>query len=219
MRWFQKCLNFCHVQRQSIDIFINCYQGYYKDGTNGTRDCRCFSITFFLIQLGTMGLFTLSKSTYCFSLAALSLIVVLFIILVVQPYKEQFKAYSVIDAFMVFFLGVMNIVAVAANEAGIKASYFYAGSNVVLGFVSLVPLIYFVVLRIWWIFVKRELKRKLPCFRRADSNIDSITKSSMIFLIAWKIQASTMNKQFHCCVIKDKTLITMPSMELWFHQL
>ena len=170
MHCFQKCLNFCHVQRQSIDIFINCYQGYYKDGTNGTRDYRCFSITFFLIQLGTMGLFALSKSTYCFSLAALSLIVLLFVILVVQPYKEQFKAYSVIDAFMVFFLGVMNIVVVAADEAGIKASYFYTGSNVILGFVSLVPLVYFLVLCIWWIFVKRELKHKLPCFGGVDSN-------------------------------------------------
>ena len=170
MRWFQKCLNFCHVQRQSIDIFINCYQGYYKDGTNGTRDYRCFSITFFLVQLGTMGLFTLSKSVFCFSLAALSLIVLLFIILVVQPYKEQFKAYSVIDAFMIFFLGVMNIVVVAADEANLKASYFHTGSNVVLGFVSLVPLVYFVVLSIWWIFVKRALKRKLPCFRGVDSN-------------------------------------------------
>ena len=171
MRWFQKCLNFCHIQRQSIDIFINCYQGYYKDGTNGTRDYRCFSITFFLIQLAAMGLFAVSKSVYCFSLAALTLIIFLFIILVVQPYKEQFKAYSVIDAFMIFFLGVINIVVVAADEADIKASYFYTGSNVILGLVSLVPLVYFVVLSIWWIFVKRELKRKLPCFRGVDSNI------------------------------------------------
>ena len=170
MRWFQKCLNFCHIQRQSIDIFINCYQGYYKDGTNGTRDYRCFSITFFLIQLAAMGLFAISKSVYCFSLAALTLIIFLFIILVVQPYKEQFKVYNIIDAFMIFFLGVMNIIVVAADEAYTEASYFYTGSNVILGFSSLAPLVYFVVLSIWWIFVKRELKRKLPCFGGVDSN-------------------------------------------------
>ena len=92
----------------------------------------------------------------------------MFIVLVVQPYKEQFKAYTVIDAFMIFLIGVMNIVLVAADEAGIKAAFFYTGSNVAFGFVGLVPFIYFVVLSIWWIFMKRELKRKLPCFRRVD---------------------------------------------------
>ena len=170
MRWFQKSLNFCHIQRQSIDIFINCYQGYYKDGTNGTKDYRYFSVTFFLIQIGTMGLYTLSKSSFCFSLAAISLIILLFITLVVQPYKEQFKAYNVIDAFMIFFLGLLNVVAIAADEAKIKAAYFHTGTNVILGFISLVPLIYYIVLCIWWIFVKRELKNKIPCFHGKDSS-------------------------------------------------
>ena len=98
-----------------------------------------------------MGLFALSKSVYCFSLAALTLIILLFIILVVQPYKEQFNAYNVIDAFMIFFLGVMNIIVVAADEAYTEASYFYTESNVILGFSSLAPFVYFVALSIWWI--------------------------------------------------------------------
>ena len=53
---------------------------------------------------------------------------------------------------------------VAGDEAGIKAVYFHKGTHLVFGFLSLIPLIYFVVLSIWWIFVKRELKRKLSCF-------------------------------------------------------
>ena len=50
MRWFQKCLNHSRLQKRGLDTFINCFQGYYKDGTDGTRDCRYFSISFFLIQ-------------------------------------------------------------------------------------------------------------------------------------------------------------------------
>ena len=168
MRWFQKCLNFCYIQRQSIDIFINCYQGYYKDGTNGTRDYRCFSVTFFLVQLVAMAFYSLSKTVFFFSLGALTTILFMFIILVVQPYKEQFKAYSAIDAFMLLLLGVMNILIVAADEAGIKAFYFLTGTNIALGFIGMIPLVYFVVLSSWWIFVNRELKHKLPCFRRVD---------------------------------------------------
>ncbi len=34
MKWFHKCLNALKIQRQRLDMFVNCYQGYYKDGTN-----------------------------------------------------------------------------------------------------------------------------------------------------------------------------------------
>ena len=170
MRWFQKCLNVCHIQRQSIDIFINCYQGYYKDGTNGTRDYRCFSVTFFLVQLVAMAFYSLSKTVFFFTLEALTTILFMFIILTVQPYKEQFKAYSVIDAFMLLLLGVMNILSVATDEAGIKAFFFLTGTNIALGLIGMIPLVYFVVFSIWWIFVNRELKHKLPCFRRVGYN-------------------------------------------------
>ena len=112
----------------------------------------------------------MSKSTYCFSLAAISLLILLFIVLVVQPYKEQFKAYNVIDAFMISFLGLINTVVIAADEAYINASFFYTGNNVILGLVSLVPLVYFVVLSIWWLLVKRHFKNKLPCFRGVHLN-------------------------------------------------
>ena len=61
-RCFQKCLNHCSIQRQSVDMFVNCFQDYYKDGTNGTRDCRCFSIVFFLLQIVLVVLFTLLKN-------------------------------------------------------------------------------------------------------------------------------------------------------------
>ena len=117
-----------------------------------------------------MGLFTLSKSVYCFTLMALSLMILLFIVLAVRPYKEQFKAYNIIEAFMIFFLGVLNIAVVARDEADTNDQFYNTGSNVILGLVGLVPLIYLVVLSIWCIFVKRELKRKLPFFRGVDSN-------------------------------------------------
>ena len=170
MRWFQKCLNSFHLQRQSIDMLVNCYQGYYKDGTNGTRDYRCFCIMFFLLQLTLATLFTISRSMYSFSLGAVAIILFLFIILMVQPYKTQFKAYNRIDAFMILMLGITFIVITAADEADIKAAYFSSWSYGALAILSVVPFIYFVVLSIWWILVKKNFKRKLMCFRRSESD-------------------------------------------------
>ena len=59
MKWFQKCLNALKIQCQRLDMFVNCYQGYYKDGTNGTRDYRWFSVSYFIFQLIMFVLFTI----------------------------------------------------------------------------------------------------------------------------------------------------------------
>ena len=38
-RCFQKFLNSCHLRSQALHIFMDAFQGCYKDGTSGTRDC------------------------------------------------------------------------------------------------------------------------------------------------------------------------------------
>ena len=177
MRWFQKCLNFFHLQRQSIDTFVNCYQGYYKDGTNGTKDYRCFSVTFFLLQFILYIIFTVSQSMYAFSLGALTLILFMFTVLLVRPYKKQFKVYNVIDAIMTLYFAIMFVLIIAANEADIKAARFSSGTYGILAILSLAPLFYIVVLCIWWIFVKKNLRHKLPCFQSVHSNSVQLQES------------------------------------------
>ena len=169
MRWFQKCLNYFHIQRQSIDMLVDCYQGYYKDGTSGTRDYRCFSVAFFLLQIIIFTIFTLSRSIYCFPLGALIVVLFMFIILAIQPYKEPFKAYSIIDAFMLLLLAAAFIISTAADEADVKAIRFSKPSYILLGIVAIIPSVYLCVLILWWIFIKKNLKQKLPCFRVRES--------------------------------------------------
>ena len=168
MGCFQRCLNFIGIQRRGLDILVNCYQGYYKDGTDGTRDYRCFSITFFLIQITIFSIFILSKSVYCFPLGALITMIFVFIVLAVQPYKEQFKAYSTIDAFMLLIIGSVCMIITAADEANTKSVQFSTPTYVLAALVSLIPSLYMTGLIIWWIFVKKKLKLKLPCFQVQD---------------------------------------------------
>ena len=40
---FQRCLNRLHLRSLALDAFVDAFQGCYKDGTNGTRDCRYFA--------------------------------------------------------------------------------------------------------------------------------------------------------------------------------
>ncbi len=124
MKWVQKCLNALKIQRQHLDMFVNCYQGYYKDGTNGTRDYRWFSVAYFILQLIVFVLFTFSQSIYCFSIGVIFIITLMFMQLSLRPYKEEFKVYNITDAFMLLIFSGMFILIIAGDEAGIKASYF-----------------------------------------------------------------------------------------------
>ena len=42
-RCFQRCLNHCNLSFQALHIFMDTFQGSYKNGTNGTRDYRYFA--------------------------------------------------------------------------------------------------------------------------------------------------------------------------------
>lgn len=160
MRCCQKCLNALHVQRQTIDMFVNCYQGYYKDGTNGTRDCRCFSVAFFVAQIITFLFFAVAKSIYVYPIGAIVLIVMTIIILLAQPYKEQFKAYTLIDTIMSLIVACLFIMATGTDEADIKAAYFTQFSYALVGVISFIPFVYFTGLFVWWIVVKKQFGNK-----------------------------------------------------------
>ncbi|XP_064388117.1 uncharacterized protein LOC135336288 [Halichondria panicea] len=174
MKWFQKCLNALKIQRQRLDMFVNCYQGYYKDGTNGTRDYRWFSVSYFILQLIMFVLFTVTQSIYCFSIGALFIVTLMFMHLSLRPYKEEFKVYDITDAFMLLSMSGMFIMAIAGDEAGIKASYFRTFSCLFPALIAIVPMIYFLVVTSWWLLVKKQFKTwcisKLRSFRTPPEN-------------------------------------------------
>ena len=50
-RTFQKCLNCCGLRCLPLHIFMDAFQGCYKNGTKGTRDYRFFSAVYLLLRL------------------------------------------------------------------------------------------------------------------------------------------------------------------------
>ena len=87
-RCFHKCLNHFHLRLLGLHAFVDAFQGCYKDGTNGTRDCRYFAglqlvlrLLFPLIFFFSTGpMFTLLLFT-----VVLGSYITLFVLL--QPYK------------------------------------------------------------------------------------------------------------------------------------
>ena len=50
-RCFQRFLNSCHLRSQALHTFMDAFQGCYKDGTNGTRDCRYFAAVYLIARV------------------------------------------------------------------------------------------------------------------------------------------------------------------------
>ena len=109
--WFQKLLNSCHLQSQALRMFMDTFQGCYKDGTNGTRDCRMFSALYLITRV-------VAYLPLGFGLASLRVITIVSILLTLillvtcyRPYKKDF--YNKLDVF--FFLILIGTNLTLAN--------------------------------------------------------------------------------------------------------
>ena len=103
-RVFQRCIGCCSTRWHALDAFVDAFQGYYKNGTNGTPDWRYFSGLYLIFRILVVGAYALPmkyKLVYrvtCYSSASL-----LFGLL--RPYKESWINYWDSVAMMLFTLG------------------------------------------------------------------------------------------------------------------
>ena len=86
MRFFQRCLGCCGVRWHALHIFIDAFQGYYKDGTNGTRDCRYFATALIICRIVLFLIYAFSPTALFYGVAALVFMGLAMAIVIMQPY-------------------------------------------------------------------------------------------------------------------------------------
>ena len=147
-RWFQQLLNRCHLQRQALNTFIDAFQGSFKNGTDGSRDCRYFSAVFLMTRVLAYVLLGVSMIMLSNSgLIALLLSVVLMLCLF-KPYTNSI--YTTID--IIFFTVLTILIScfweVADHNCNLRE---YVDRIVGLPFFS-VPLFYPLFLLLYFIY-------------------------------------------------------------------
>ena len=131
-RCFQRCLSRCNLRSQLLHTLMDAFQGHYKDGTNGTRDCRYFSALYLIIRM----CFLVEGSLFSFShvwlpISASLLLVALFLNATFRPYKS--RIHNNIDIFLliVFTLVVVSVmghvISYPINGYFAKLSQFLTG--------------------------------------------------------------------------------------------
>ena len=118
---FQRCLNTCRLRSHALQIFVDTFQGHYKDSTEpGTRDCRWFAAVYFLARITVLFIiFGYSKNVMCFALTGLSTILLGIVMILIQPYKsvKANKFHTTLPFIMAFMLFLVTLL----DEAKVKS--------------------------------------------------------------------------------------------------
>ena len=121
MRCCQRCLGHCRMRWHALHIFIDAFQGCFKDETNGTRDCRYFAAVYLLMRLLLFFLFAFTLNAAFYAVTILALIGIAMLIIIVQPYKAKFSSYNAVDSVFILTLAMWCGTAAFFNIAAAKA--------------------------------------------------------------------------------------------------
>ena len=152
---FQKLLNRLPVHLFVLHTLMDSFQGCYKDGTEpGTRDRRWMSSIYYLTGFIFLAAYTFSLSSISFSIGTIILILLAFIFLAAQPYKNSVNHYNIINA---FFNAILAIMCACVSSETISAFYTYSHIFLHVAYIlCLSPLIYTISFVLYKIFLRRR---------------------------------------------------------------
>ena len=162
-----KCFRGHTAKWPALRICLDSYQGYYKDGTEGTRDCRFFSALYLLIRITLFVVYALFKEEF-YNVAPSFLLCLAMLIVMIQPFKKQFGVYNSIHTLLILNLIMLlsTIACLASVSVRVQAStrlYSYILSMIF----SILPLFYITYLVLKWM---RSQKLLQNCFRKYCNN-------------------------------------------------
>ena len=156
--WFQKFLNCCCPKSRTIRIFAHACHGCFKNGLNGTRDCRHFAGAYLLLRIALFLCKTGINSTvaqwamisFCFGTATV-------LIALYRPYRNS--SLNALDFFFMLSFSISSLFAAFVTTTDPK-EHKNKLVPVVFGIIflcSLLPLIYISCLMIY--YIKKRIKR------------------------------------------------------------
>ena len=154
---FQRCLTRCRLRTHALHTFMDAFQGCYKDGTNGTRDCRWFAAVYLGARLITYTtLLAMSLNTFSLTLFASIYMMVIVMLIAVQPYSTS--NYNILDPIVVIFQVLFRVFVLTASNAYASLPKDFLKISFVVAFVLYcVPLLYMSGAFLYWIVAKRRV--------------------------------------------------------------
>ena len=144
---FQVCLNRTGLSCQSLHIFMDSFQGHYKNGTNGTRDFRSLSALCLLLRLLVYCslVFTYETKSYGYPTAIILIFTV--VTAIVKPFKGSVNNITTTLFLLFLSLTFIFVLPVLIDGLSIKThSYAPASIALLVGWCS-----YITVYFLYWV--------------------------------------------------------------------
>lgn len=173
---FQNFLDRLRLRGVGMQTFVEAFQGCYKDGTEGTTDCRFFAGLYFVFRC--IAIVVMAESPdypSCFTANIIVLGLFLYLLAIFQPYKK--KRYNIIDSGIIFlFITISGIQLYLYSylHKTFKISHLF----LLYYFLLMIPFIYILVHILHWLHRKWKERhnRRLntPSERQSDFYRESV---------------------------------------------
>ena len=144
-----RCVRQCKMRIRVLEEFLHAFQQYYKDGTNGTMDCRWYAAYYILVNLGLCLLYSVSVGTMVYIFLIIYFIIIALIVLLVEPYKEEYAFYNVLDCVQYLWLAIFCSSVAFLDFSGLFQREYMLCTCFVILCVCTLPLIYIAALVIY----------------------------------------------------------------------
>ena len=164
---FRRCIACCVFRRwHALHMFVESFQGQYKDGTNGTRDFRMFSASFLILRILILILFLnhTRLPSHTAELQATVFVCATFIHAITRPYKLNLM--NNVDIAILFLLEMLTVVLHSSLE---YQSFIIPGSTLLLLIPHMVLIFY----------ICHKLAKKsgiIQCLKRKYDNLRGCTR-------------------------------------------
>ena len=118
-RCFQRFLNHYGLRSLVLTTFMDAFQGCYKDGTNGTRDCRYFAAVYPIVLCIILGSLATALTRFVLPAALFIHIMFAIIIVIARPYKSP--VHNAINTSLIL-VAALSLTSVLEGYQGLKKS-------------------------------------------------------------------------------------------------
>ena len=147
---FQRCLAHLKLRTDALHVFMDAFQGCYKDGTNGTKDRRWFSAVYLVVRFVFLLAGIISFSEFTLAVGVVINLPVLAMLAIFQPYKSH--AHNVIDALLILAFTFMFVSGAANSIACLIDIQFKVLSRVMIGSSLTIPFVYLIGVMVYKLF-------------------------------------------------------------------
>ena len=187
LKAMKKCAKYCkpnrylHGIKTRFNHFLDAFQGCYRDGTNGSRDCRYFAGLYFLFRILLVLVYYLTAPDWIllFLIKQFLFSIAVLLFAIIRPYSEEF--YNNLDTTIFTILALLNAFTLyssyrAQESTGASVHWYYVAFQYFLIYLPIVYIACFLTHRFWKSYkckIKRYLRKRPCCKSRSLRLVDS----------------------------------------------